>query len=68
MCLRRWILETYYNAQVCRMSIVCLHPENEPDPLVIEVPDMQNEVHEIMKEQRDLHLVRPPAHRVIGTT
>ena len=40
------------------MSIVCLHPENEPDALVVDVPDMQSEVGFIMEEQRKLHLVR----------
>ena len=50
----RWILEKYYGQRVIGMRVVCCHPDNGDTAFVDEVPDMQNDVAEIMRRQREL--------------
>jgi hypothetical protein len=43
----KYILTNYYNLQIDRMIIAAFHPLL-PNYLSVEVPDMQNEIHEIL--------------------
>ena len=48
----RWILEEYYGMTISAMFVVCLHPDLRHYPFVDAVPDMQEDVRELMRLRR----------------
>ena len=48
-----WILRQYYDVTATELRIVCLHPDNGFEPLVIPVPIMSDRVDRLMSWRRD---------------
>ncbi|CAE7868918.1 unnamed protein product, partial [Symbiodinium sp. KB8] len=48
-----WILRKYYDINVTELRIVCLHPNNAPQPLIVNVPMMQDKIEKLMSWRRD---------------
>ncbi|CAE7208534.1 unnamed protein product [Symbiodinium microadriaticum] len=48
-----WILRKYYDINVTELRIVCLHPDNAPQPLIVNVPMMQDKIEKLMSWRRD---------------
>ncbi|CAE7582461.1 unnamed protein product [Symbiodinium sp. CCMP2592] len=48
-----WILRRYYDINVTELRIVCLHPDNAPQPLIVNVPMMQDKIEKLMSWRRD---------------
>ena len=51
----KWLIEKNYGKKVTNMYLVCLHPNNKNNSyLRYEVPDMTNEVNDLMELRRDM--------------
>ena len=51
----KWLLEKNYGKKVTNMYLVCLHPNNKNKSyLRYEVPDMTNEINDLMNLRRDM--------------
>ena len=48
----RYILQKYYCAEVAGMFVVCVHPDNDADVFVDEVPVLDYEISLMMQHQR----------------
>ena len=54
----KWILEKYYDLVISEMYVVCVHPVYDPDGFVDVVPDMTEQVEELMQCRRTQILAR----------
>ena len=51
----KWLIEKNYGKKVTNMYLVCLHPNNKNNSyLRYEVPDMTNEVNDLMDLRREI--------------
>ena len=48
----KYLIEKYYDKQVLGMFVVCTHPDNDGIPFIDNVPDMSDEIDDIMEIQR----------------
>ena len=52
----RYLLQKYYRVTVSGMWVVCIHPDNEDEPFIDDVPAMPVETEALMSWQRELAL------------